>query len=93
MGLGRVGTLLLLPLQPGSFWVLGAGFFPLVFQALGGGGERRILGLFISLDLGERPGRAWRRAIGTVGVGERTGQSVPSVGDMLTPVETPQLIL
>lgn len=55
--------------------------------------ERRIWGLFISLDLGERPGRAWRRAIGTVGVGERTGQSVPSVGDMLTPVETPRLIL
>lgn len=35
--LGRVGTLLLPPLQPGSFWVLGAGFFPLVLQALGRG--------------------------------------------------------
>lgn len=35
--LGRVGTLLLLPLQPQSFWVLSVGFFPLVLQALGRG--------------------------------------------------------
>lgn len=52
--LHRVGTLLLPPLQPGSFWVLGVVSSHLFSRHWGG--ERRIWGLF--RDLGERLGRA-----------------------------------
>lgn len=53
--LGRAGTLLLL--SPAAFWVLGAAFFPLVFQALGRGEK----------DLGPLPLHGLRERLGRSG--------------------------
>lgn len=90
--LGRVGDTL--AASPAAWELLGAWcwFLPSCFPGTGEGGGR-ILGLFLSLDLGERPGRVWRRAVGMLGVGERTGQSVPPVGEVVTPLKSPRLIL
>lgn len=47
------------------------------------GGERRIWGIFLSLELG----RTWMRAVGVLGVGERMGESVSLAGVVLTALE------
>lgn len=82
--------LLLSPLRPGSFWLLGAGFFPLVFQALGRGGSEASSSPWI---WGRGQTEHGGELLACWVLGERTGQSVPPVGDTLTPLESPRLIL
>lgn len=49
------------------------------------GGERRIWGVFLSLELG----RTWMRAVGVLGVGERMRESVSPAGVVLPMQEPP----
>lgn len=85
--LGRAATFLLL--SPAAFWVLGAACFPLVFEALGRGGSRASC----SPWTWEKAGENMEVSCGMLGVGERMGQSIPPVRAVLTPLESPQLIL